>query len=244
VWRAGLVVAAVLVPSIASAIVLQPRSHYLALQAVLVPLFALTWASQQRTLEFEQRAVEVIRASAVLRSPQLVSAFPPDLRAVALATFVAVSAPQVFQHSPAEAPLPNLAVVRYLEAEAANLPPAPSFADVGILEADGGYDAYAGLRFRRISPAERRPIESFQEFLERRGVRVVVVSPRLSAHHRMANDQEFGAFAAAPEAFGFSPRVIERSDRMVAIAHDSRAPSAGRASVQVPGESQMPIRLR
>jgi hypothetical protein len=224
--RAGVVVAAVLVPSIASAILIQPRSHYLVLQGVLVPLFVVAWSS-------------VGRGRAARRGPRLQAS---DVGAVALALSVTVAAPHLLQRSPTQSALPNLEVVRFLKSHAANIAPAPSFAQLGVLELDGGYDAYATSRFRRISPAERRPEESFRTFLERRGIRVVVLSPRLSAHHRMAGDPEFQAFTAAPAVFGFSTRAIEQTDRIVAMARDSGAAPGGRASVQA--ESPRPIRVQ
>ncbi|HZA50201.1 MAG TPA: hypothetical protein VE549_05635 [Myxococcaceae bacterium] len=210
VRRAAFVLAAILAPSAASAILIQPRSHYLVLQGVLIPLVAAAWLSAAMA----RRAwpVERLRSIAV----------------VGMAIAVAIAAPHLSRRDQPEPVLVNREMVRFLESTSGDLRPAPGFSTVGILEMEGGLDAYARGNFRQIRPSKRLAGETFRQFLEREGVRVIVLSPKLASHHQLAADPEFQKFVAAPEEFGFSACEVSGVGRTVAVASDGgRPPRAG-----------------
>ncbi|MFL5247599.1 MAG: hypothetical protein ACJ79V_07210 [Myxococcales bacterium] len=178
--RTALVALAVLVPTIASAILIQPRDHYLVMQGVLVPLVFVALTGR------------AARGSSDGPAP----AGRPALAIAAAASIAAAS--------PALAPLqanrsqPLLDRVRALRVVDGG-----SLADpVGILELEGGLDAYLGTGFERVLPDERRPEESFFEFLRRRHVGVVALGPALERHRLFSGDEQFQAFARDPERFG------------------------------------------
>ncbi|MFL5250587.1 MAG: hypothetical protein ACJ79V_22410, partial [Myxococcales bacterium] len=70
------------------------------------------------------------------------------------------------------------------------------------LGCERGIDAYLGTGFQRVLPDERRPEESFFEFLRRRHVGVVALGPALERHRLFSRDEQFQAFARDPERFG------------------------------------------
>src|SRR3954467_2828421 len=178
--RAALVALAVLVPTIAWAILIQPRDHYLVMQGVLGPLVFVALTGR------------AARGSSYGPAP----AGRPALAIAAAASIAAAS--------PALAPLqanrsqPLLDRVRALRVVGGG-----SMADpVGILELEGGIDAYLGTGFQRVLPDERRPEESFFEFLRRRHVGVVALGPALERHRLFSRDEQFQAFARDPERSG------------------------------------------
>lgn len=184
---AGLLLAAVLVPTVLSAVLIFPREHYLVLQGVFTPLFLV--AVFRATAEARERAA----TSGVL----VVAAF-------AGACFLSIPGrPAALQHRQVLAALAR-------ETRELDKP-------LDILEAQGGYDVYLGRGARRISPGLKRPEASFEAFLAQRGVDVVVVDAQLLKDSRLRDDSAFHAFVASPARFGFSRAAVPGTERWLAI---------------------------
>lgn len=198
VRRMALVTLAAMVPTVASVLLIWPREHYLVLQGVLIPLFLVAvfgaaWRSTDRWRTASGAA------------------------AVALAIGLAFSGIGLLADAHPERTLPNRAVVAALQRSLAARPGEPVF----VLEAQGGYDAYLGPDFRRVSPVQRQPGESFPDFISRTHVEAVVLEDALLRDRTLREDASFQGFLAAPQAFGFELRAVPGTDRQIAL----RAPA-------------------
>ncbi|MFL5391835.1 MAG: hypothetical protein ACJ79G_03255 [Myxococcales bacterium] len=178
--RTALVALAVLVPTIASAILIHPRDHYLVMQGVLVPLVFVALTGR------------AARGSSDGPAP----AGRPAL-AIAAAASIAAASPALapLQANRSQPLLDRVRALRVIDGGSMANP-------IGILELEGGIDAYLGTGFERVLPDERRPEESFFEFLRRRHVGVVALGPALERHRLFSGDEQFQAFARDPERFG------------------------------------------
>lgn len=194
VLRAGLFLLAVLIPTALSAVLIHPREHYLVAQGMVIPLFAaaVLVSVQGHPTQRSRRAVGV--ASVVF---------------ALLALGVAAGLPLPVSERPGG--LPNRSVVEALRGLA------PASGSVRVLEAQGGYDAYVGSGFKRVSLADRQPHEAFDVFLKRARVDVVVLEPELLEHHLIRNDPAMKTFALTPERFGFREVAELSGDRRLAV---------------------------
>lgn len=84
---------------------------------------------------------------------------------------------------------------------------------VDILEAEGGYGIYLGENYNRVPEEEKNT--PFVDFLTKRSIDMVVLSPRLAQDVRFREDPQWYFFTNDPRSFGFSrmtiPHVDERS---------------------------------
>ncbi|MBF5045218.1 hypothetical protein FGE12_22630 [Aggregicoccus sp. 17bor-14] len=191
----ALVLAAVLLPSALSSVLLHPREHYLVLQGVLLPLCVLGLAAAAAGMGREEP-----RGAGAL--------------AGALAVALIPAAPLLGPLVPSSQPVQRQ-VVAALRETAEGL--SPQAGPLGVLEAQGGYDVYLGRGAVRVSPTQRLPGESFEAFLERRHVRLAVLEPQLVHAPQLAQDPDFRAFLAEPEDFGFHTRALPGTGRVLAV---------------------------
>ncbi|MGA9523871.1 MAG: hypothetical protein WBV82_20590 [Myxococcaceae bacterium] len=203
VQRSGLALGAILAPAVLSALLIYPREHYLVLQGVFVPLFAVACL-----------------AESARPGPDRETWSAPSW---AMIMAVLAVAPALTLSPEPIAPRPNLAVVKALSDLKSTLPARPD-QPIHIFELQGGYDAYLGPDFERVPLSDRRPGESILAFLRRNDVQVVVLEPELERFRTLRSDAEFQAFAAAPEAWGFTVHPVGGTDRKVVIRRGDRLP--------------------
>ncbi len=190
VQRSGVALAAILAPSMLSALLVYPRDHYLVLQGVFLPLFAVACLTSPPPRESKRTTWSAVSWVVPL-------------------TVLAV-APTLTLSSEASTARPNLAVVQALSELELNLP-------VRMVERQGGYDAYLGPGFERVPLSDKHREEGFLAFLRRHEVQVVVIEPALVNARILRGDAELQAFVAAPESWGFSVHQVEGTDRTLAI---------------------------
>lgn len=208
--RAALVALVAVSPTAASALLIWPREHYLVLQGVAVCLLVVSLL----------RALQPV-SSARLRQAQM----------VAVGIVVVVLVTQLPQLELRPVPGHPLATAKVVEAIAGapSLQPASVSSGrctserISIFEAQGGYDAYLGPCFTRVSPAQVRPGEPLRDFLERTKVRLVVIEDALVNHHALARVEGLDAFVKEPEAFGFRVTPVAGTDRRIAWAGSPRS---------------------
>jgi hypothetical protein len=83
------------------------------------------------------------------------------------------------------------------------------------LEAQGGYDAYLGNRYRWVRHGTKK--ESFKAFLQKHGVELIVIDDKLRRDRRFIDDAEFLTFQANPAAFGYSTTPLPGQGRALAF---------------------------
>lgn len=89
---------------------------------------------------------------------------------------------------------PNLKTIKYLRKLNLTMP-------VNMLEAEGGYNIYVGDNYTRVP--EYAKDSPFVEFLSKRAINMIVLSPRLAKDVRFRDDPQWHSFLNAPESFGF-----------------------------------------
>jgi len=191
--RLGGVLLAVELPTVLSALLVYPREHYLVIQGVLVAAFLAVLGSRLGTWEETRRTGRVL--------------------GVALAVGLLVMTPDL-SHRVSEERLEHLNVVRAIQALGLmeRLEPGET---VHLLEAQGGYDAYLGRRYRWVRHGYKK--EPFREFLRKREVELIILDDKLRKDRRFVDDTDFRSFEANPEAFGFSTTPLPGTRRVLAI---------------------------
>lgn len=212
VRNALLVALAVTLPTAASSILIWPRQHYLVLQGVAFCLLGVAAVSGPRRDPARLTPVNIGGPVAVIA---LMASWVPGIALRPASGFVQE----------------NRRVVEALAAAAL-----PEGGRVGILEAQGGYDAYLGPSFRRVRPETQKPGETFRAFLERTRTRVVVIDELMLRHQRRAKDPGLDAFIRAPGSFGFQVVDVPGTSRRIATLEPSP-----QMSPRI-GESPAPLR--
>ncbi len=191
--RLGGVLIAVELPTVLSAVLIYPRDHYLVIQGVLVAAFLAVLGSRVGTWEEERTSGRVL--------------------GVALALGVVLLAPDLSRRA-SESRMEHLASVRAIQTLGVmeRLGPGES---VRLLEAQGGYDAYLGNRYRWVRHGTKK--ESFKAFLQKHGVELIVIDDKLRRDRRFIDDAEFLTFQANPAAFGYSTTPLPGQGRALAF---------------------------
>jgi hypothetical protein len=199
--RMGLVLGAVVLPVILSSVLYFPRAHYLVIQSVVGVAFLALLTSRVR----EQGGAPPLRPLACVGLALGLVVLTPDL---GVGHFVPGRAPA----SPGRTP--HLSTVRFLRAVGGErtLKPGES---LHVLDAQGGYFAYLGAPFEWVPQIRKdRP---FLRYVEEQHVDLIVLDEALRKDLRFAGDEEFVAFLAEPEAYGFSVRPIPGTRSRLAL---------------------------
>lgn len=186
-------------PIVLSAILIQPRAHYLIIQGVMVAAVLATLGSLLGTWDEREPMGRVL---VVLMGLGLV-VVTPDLS-------LRATPGRTDEHLRMVRSIAALGLTERLE-------PGKR---LGMLEAQGGYDAYLGRRYRRVYLNGQEP---FGEFLRKHEIGLILLDDALRKHPRFARDAEFLAFQSDPEAFGFSLHPLPEKGKVLAIP-STRAP--------------------
>ncbi|WNG36036.1 hypothetical protein F0U61_21980 [Archangium violaceum] len=181
-------------PIVLSAILIQPRVHYLIIQGVMVAAVLATLGSLLGTWDEREPAERVL---GVLLGLGLV-VVTPDLS-------LRASPGNTDEHLRMVRTIGALGLMERME-------PGKR---LGMIEAQGGYDAYLGRRYRRVYLNAGK--ETFGEFLRKHDIGLILLDDALRKHPRFARDAEFLAFQSDPEAFGFSMHPLPGKGKALAI---------------------------
>lgn len=179
-------------PTGAAIFVIAPRSHYLIISLALLFVFAMVSCFGAT----DEDAPYTRRRKILLAGAAILA--------------VAALAQGPTRH---ESSRPNLATITALMA----LPTEPH---MRLLEVEGGYHIYVGNHVTRVS--EEQKDVSFRAFVTRERINAIVVSAGLMADTRFADDPEFAAFVADPQASGFHRVSLAGADeRYLLLADES-----------------------
>ncbi len=203
----GPIAVSVAVAGAASVLTIHPREHYL-----VAPLFFLFVLAA--TAAANVRAPDMLTRRPTLRTAALRTAALPV--ALALAAFVV--APSAWLAAPPKAKVRKHTVQRTI----GTLKTLGLSGPVRMLEARLGHATYAGLPFHSVDPSERTDDEHMWDFLDKRGVDVVVVDKRLRAHSRFDDDlQEDEEVARAGRHHGFDTVWVEGTEVILLVRRRS-----------------------
>ena len=188
--RLGLVLGAVVLPVTLSSVLYFPRAHYLVIQSVVGVAFLALVTSRVR----EQVQGPALPPAACVGLALGLVLLTPDLGTGHL---LPGRAPANLS-SPAT---PHLHTVRFLRSVGAGWALKPG-ETLQVLDAQGGYSAYLGAPFQWVP--QMRKDRPFLRYVHEQRVDLIVLDEALREDLRFAQDAEFLAFLAAPEAYGFS----------------------------------------
>lgn len=191
--RLGGVLLAVELPTVLSALLVYPREHYLVIQGVLGAAFLAVLGSRLGAWDETRLTGRVLGG--------------------ALALGVVVLTPDLSRRA-SGSQLEHLHVVRAIQSLGLTERLGPG-ETLHLLEAQGGYDAYLGSRYRWVRHGYKKG--PFREFLRQRGVELIILDDTLRRDRRFADDAEFLAFQSNPKAFGFSTTPLPGQSRLLAI---------------------------
>lgn len=86
---------------------------------------------------------------------------------------------------------------------------------VRVLEAEGGYAVYFGSNYRQFTEYDKK--ESFLNFINHKGINMVLVGPALCTRKRLSDDPEFKAFLSDPKRHGFIRFDLKGTDKYLLI---------------------------
>jgi hypothetical protein len=201
--RLGLVLGAVVLPVLLSSVLYFPRAHYLVIQSVVGVAFLALVTSRVR----EQVEAVSLRPAACAGLALGLVLLTPDLGAGHLLPGQAPAN----RASPAT---PHLHTVRFLRSVGAGWVLKPG-ETLQVLDAQGGYSAYLGAPFQWVP--QMRKDRPFLRYVHEQRVDLIVLDEALREDLRFAQDAEFVAFLAEPEAYGFSLRPIPGTRSTLAI---------------------------
>lgn len=212
----GTLVAAgtVLLPVVASAVLIQPRQHYLVLQglmglAVLASLCAQTGTARD-TGPGGWASPVVLSAVLLLGVPDLVQR-------------------QGGPTAVTRAQLHRLHAIQSLGL-AARVGPEDS---IRVLDAQGGLSVYLGAPYRRVPPWTKRVSESFTAYLRRERIDVVLLDGMLLKDPHFAGP-ELEAFFSEPGAFGYATWRVPGTGAVLAFPGAWAAEGPRSAALSLP----------
>jgi len=198
VTRLLVATACVLLPVVASVVLIQPRQHYLVLQGLLV-----------------LAVLAALRASVEPAAAPGPGGWVPP---VALAGVLLLSVPDLVQRQggPGAVRRPQLDRLRAIHSLGLEARVGPGDS-IGVLDAQGGLAVYLGAPYRRVPDWTKRARESFTAYLRRERIDLVLLDGMLRKHPRFAGDPEFEAFFSAPGAFGYATWRLPGTDAVLAF---------------------------
>ncbi|MCG8353871.1 MAG: hypothetical protein MI924_39405 [Chloroflexales bacterium] len=175
-----------------SAIVIYPRDHYVLLPVMLMVLsIAVVFTTQQQ-------------------QPTPAFAWPKQLAIILLCgVLVLLAIPRyVDKVSPLRENLATIQAIKALQIEER----------VTMLEAQGGFNIYAGDNFRRMREFEKNA--PFDRFLAEQNIGVIVLSDLVKDDPRFKHDSEWQSFLRHYQEKGFTPIPVPNSTRTLFVRND------------------------
>jgi hypothetical protein len=230
VWTSA-AACAVLLPVLASVVLIQPRQHYLVLQGLLV---LAVLAALARSAEPGDTG-----------TPRAFEAEVPEgtgglVLSALLAGVLVLSVPDLVrrQGGPAAVKRELLQRVHAIRALGLEARVAPGDS-IRVLDTQGGLPVYLGPPFRRVPTWTKRPTESLSDYLRRERIDVIFLDDRLHVDAYFAKDPELAAFYAEPGDFGYATWRVPGLDVVLALP-DAWA-SGGTARSAVSGVRHAPV---
>jgi hypothetical protein len=173
-----------------SSVVIYPRDHYLLLPLVLTVLLMAIISTKQQSM--------------------FSVGWPKQLALIALAGVLVLILTPRFADQVAP-PRENLATIQTIKSLQID-------EQVTILEAQGGFNIYAGDNFRRMREFEKDT--PFNRFLLAQDIGVIVLSDTLSNDVRFKQDTEWQSFLVHYQQKGFDKIPVPESQRTLFVRKD------------------------
>ncbi len=204
-------VGVVLLPVVASAVLIQPRHHYLVLQGLLV--------------------LAVLASLCASAGPERDTGPGGWMPAVVLSAVLLWCVPDLVQRQGApRAQLHRLRAIQSLGL-AARVGPGDS---IRVLDAQGGLAVYLGAPYRRVPPWTKRASESFTAYLRRERIDLVLLDGMLRKDPTFASDPELEVFFSEPGAFGYATWRLPGTDAVLAFPDAWAARGTRSAALSLP----------